>query len=79
MGQELEPDLERCRRVEQVASFLRRQLRYACEVKGNPFLERAEDLFERPALDRDVEIEADRLPIAVATLSIATQTSVRQL
>jgi hypothetical protein len=56
MRQEFEPDWKRRRTVEQIASFGRRQTADAFEVKGNRFLERVEDLFERATLDRDIEI-----------------------
>ena len=78
MGQELEPDRERSRAMEQSALFLWRQVRDTCEIQRNRLLERAEHLFEGAALDRYVEIEADRLPLAIPAFGIAAQTSGRQ-
>jgi hypothetical protein len=79
MGEEFQPDWQWCRTVEQITSLLGRQAGDGFEVKRNRLLEGSENLLERAALDRDVEIEADRLPLAVATFGIAAQTSVRQL
>jgi hypothetical protein len=79
MGQELEPDRERSWAMEQGLSFLRRQIDKGLEVKGNRLLKRTEDVLEGAALDRDVEIETDRFPIAVPALGVAVQSSVRQL
>jgi hypothetical protein len=79
MRQELEPNWERSWAMEQGLSFLRRQVCNTLEVKGNRSLQRTEYLLERAALDRDVEIEADRLPITVAAFGIAPETSGRQL
>ena len=79
MGEKLQPDRERCRTVEQTAPFVRREIVDAFEVKQNRFPEGTEDLLERPPLDRDVEIEADCLPIAVPAFGVAAQTSGCQL
>jgi predicted RNA binding protein YcfA (HicA-like mRNA interferase family) len=77
--QELEPNRQRSLTMEQGASFMWRQVRDALKIEENRFLERTEDLLEGATLDRDVEVEADRLPIAVATFGIAAQISGRQL
>jgi hypothetical protein len=79
MSQEFEPDWKWCRTVEQVGSFVWRQVRNAFEVKRDRILEGAGNLLERCALNRDVEVQADRFPVSVATLGIAAQTSQSQL
>jgi hypothetical protein len=75
MGQELEPDREWCWAMEQSASFLGWQIRDALKVERNRFLEGAEHLFEGTALDGDIEVEADRLPITVLAFGVAMQSS----
>ena len=70
MGQELEPDRQRCR-TKQESTAIGRQIRDAFQVKGNCLLERGEHLLEGAALDRDVEVETDRFPIAIATFGVA--------
>ena len=64
--------------MEQSSSFLWRQVSDSLEVQRDRFTQRAEHFLQRAALDREVEMEADRLPVAIPTFSIAAQTSGRQ-
>ena len=79
MSQEFQLDRKRCRTMEQSTLFLRRQIRHTFQVQRDRFLERLEYLLEGAALDCNVEIEADRLPIAIPAFSVAAQTSGRQV
>jgi hypothetical protein len=65
--------------MKQGSSFLGRQIRDALEIEGGRSLERLEHLLEGAALDRDVEIETERLPVAVPAFRVAAQVSRRQL
>lgn len=65
--------------MEQSPLFPWRQVSDRLKVQRDRFLERTEDLLEGTTLDRNVEVEADRLPIAVAAFGVAAQTSGRQL
>ena len=49
------------------------------EIERNRFLQRTEHLLERPTLHGDIEVEADRLPVAISPLGIAMQGSGCQL
>lgn len=73
LRQKSEPDRKRRRTTEETPLFLGRQIRDALQIKRDRFLERTEDLLEGVALDRDVEIEADRLPIAIPAFGVAAQ------
>ena len=57
--------------MEQSPSLMWRQIRDTFQIKRNRILERGEHLLEGAALDRDVEVETDRFPIAIATFGVA--------
>jgi hypothetical protein len=79
MPQEFEFDGERSGAMEQGLLFVGWQIRDPFQVEGNRVVKRSKHLLERAALDRDVEIEADRLPIAAPAFGVAVKGSVRQL
>jgi hypothetical protein len=58
---------------EQRSLLLQREVRHGLQIERDGFLKGAEHLFEPVSLDRDVEIEADRLPIAIPALRVAVE------
>ena len=78
LRQELQPDQERHRAIEKGWSFLWRQIGNGLEIQRDGLLEPVEYLLKGSALDRNVELEAGRLPIAVQAPGVAMQSSGRQ-
>jgi hypothetical protein len=78
LRQELQPDQERHRPMKKAWSFLWRQIGDGLEIQRDRLLKPAEYLVKGSALDRNVEIEAERLPITVPALGAAMQSSGRQ-
>jgi hypothetical protein len=79
VSEELQSDIERRRTIEQGSPLLRRQIRNGLEVQRNRLLKGGENLLEGVALNRDIEIEADRLPVAITAFGVAAKNSRRQL
>jgi hypothetical protein len=71
MDQEPEPHEDRCPPMEQRSSLFWPQIRNGLEIERDCFLQGREDLLERPSLHRDVEIEADRLPLTIPAFGVA--------
>jgi len=61
--------------MEEGRPLVRREFGDALKIKRDRRLERTEDVLERTTLYGNVEVEADRLPVAIASLGIATQGS----
>ena len=78
LRQVLQPDQERHRPMEKGWSFLWRQIGDRLEIQRDRFLELVEYLLKRSTLNRNVDVEADRLPIAVPASGEAMQNSGRQ-
>jgi hypothetical protein len=75
MSQELEPNGKGRAPMEQKSSVFWPQIRNGLQIERDRFLQGCEDLLERPSLHRDVEIEADRLPLTHPAFGIAMERS----
>jgi len=79
VSQELQPDIQWRRPIEQGRPLLRRQIRDGLKVQRDCLPKEGENLIERAALNRDIEVEADRLPVAIAAFGVAAKSLRRQL
>jgi hypothetical protein len=64
--------------VEQRSPLFRTQIGNGLEIERDRVPQGREDLLERPSLDGNVEVEADRLPLAIPAFGVAMERSVRQ-
>ena len=78
MQNEFESNRQRRVPVEQRSPFFRTQIGNSLKVDRDRVPQGREDLLERPSLHRDVEIEADRLPLTIPAFGVAVERSVRQ-
>ena len=71
MSQELEPYEERCAPMEQSLPFSWLKVRNSLEIERDRLLQGSEHFLEGPTLHRDIEIEADGLPLTVPAFGVA--------
>lgn len=78
MAEKLDPDRKWGGSLCQGAAFVRSKISDRLSVQSDGLLERREYVLERSALDGDVEVDADRLPLTIVAFSIATKLASRQ-